>query len=73
MKFYIFSHTPFHHLQLCQILANAECDIMEDKILGLGNLPYGKFLIESTEDLFDVLTGLPGISVQDADKDIDDI
>jgi hypothetical protein len=71
VKFYIFSHTPFHHLQVCQILANSENDILEDKIKGLNELPYAKLLIDGPEELFDILSGLPGISVQDQEKPLD--
>lgn len=71
MKFYIFSHTPFHHLQVCQILANSDNEILEGKIRGLNQLPYAKMLIEGPEELFDILSGLSGISVQDQEKPID--
>jgi len=73
MKFYIFSHTPFHHLQVCQILANSESEIIEDNINGLEKLPYAKLLVEAHEDLFDLMDGLPGISIQDFDQDYEDI
>jgi hypothetical protein len=71
MKFYIFSHTPFHHLQVCQILANSDNDILENKINGINQLPYAKMLVEAPEDLFDILEGLSGISVQDQAKPVD--
>lgn len=71
MRFYLFTHTPFHHLQLCQILANSDTEIIEDKILGPDSIPYAKLLVEASEDLFDILTDLPGISTQPEDELLD--
>jgi hypothetical protein len=71
LKFWIFSHTPFHHLQICQLIASSECEIVNDGILGLDKLPYAKMEIDADEELFDLMKGLPGISVQDSSQPLD--
>jgi hypothetical protein len=44
---------------------------VNDAILGLDKLPYAKMEIDADEELFDLMKGLPGISVQDSSQPLD--
>jgi hypothetical protein len=63
VKFTIQTSNPKTHIEACSVVDYFRCNILKEKMGNQEDAFYAEFLLESSEECFEILSAFPGISV----------
>lgn len=63
VKFTIQTNNPKTHIEACSVVDYFRCNILKEKMGNPGDDFYAEFVLESSEECFEILSAFPGISV----------